>query len=61
MILTCVGNVTEAKYAFLKDEDLNWFCALCRGPAVQAAQTDKLIEDRRKRYMVKAMEEIKTI
>ena len=40
------ANVSEAKFNHLKDDDLNWFCTTCRGPVVQAAQTDKLIEDR---------------
>ena len=31
------------------------------GPAVQAAQTDKLIEDRCKHYMMKAFEEISKV
>ena len=37
---------------------MTWFCSPCRGLAVQAAQTDRLIEDRCKHYMAKAMEEI---
>ena len=40
---------------------MNWFCITCLGPAIQAAQTDKLTEDRCKHYMTKAMEEIKKV
>ncbi|KAI0239862.1 hypothetical protein LSAT2_009413 [Lamellibrachia satsuma] len=53
--------VSEAKINLLKDDDLNWFCTTCRGPAVQAAQTDKLIEDRCEHYMMKAFEEISKV
>ena len=49
------------KFNLLKDDDMNWFCITCRSPAIQAAQTDKLIEDRCKHYMTKAMEEIKKV
>ena len=37
---------------------MTWFCTPCRGLAVQAAQTDKLVEDRCRHYMGKDMEEI---
>ena len=50
--------MSEVKYAILKEDDMTWFCTPCRGLAVQAAQTDKLIEDRCRHYMAKAMEEI---
>ena len=36
---------------FLQEDDITWFCTACRGLAVQAAQTDKLIEDRCKHYL----------
>ena len=52
------ANVSEAKFNLLKDDDLNWFCTTCRGPVVQAAQTDKLVEDRCEHYTMKAFEEI---
>ena len=58
--LVC-ANISEAKFNLLKDYDMNWFCITCRGPAIQAAQTDKLIVDRCKHYMTKAMEEIKKV
>ena len=58
--LVC-ANISEAKFNLLKDDDMNWFCITCRGPAIQAAQTVKLIEDRCKHYMTKAMEEIKKV
>ena len=37
---------------------MTWFCTPCRGLAVQAVQTDKLIEDRCRHYMAKTMDEI---
>ncbi|KAI0210881.1 hypothetical protein LSAT2_004349, partial [Lamellibrachia satsuma] len=55
------ANISEAKFNLLKDDDINWFCITCRSPVIQAAQTDKLIEDRCKHYMSKAMEEIKKV
>ena len=58
MYMSCAEIVSETKYAILKEADMTWFCSPCRGLAVQAAQTDKLIEDRCKHYMAKAMEEI---
>ena len=53
--------MSEAKFNLLKDDDLNWFCATCQDLAVQAAQTDKLIEDRCEPYMMKAFEEISKV
>lgn len=58
LCLVCAGNMSDDTYKLLKQEDITWFCIPCRGPAVQAAQTDKLIEDRCKHYLMKAMEEI---
>ena len=55
------ANVSEAKINLLKYDDLNWFCTTCRGPAVQKAQTDKLIEDRCEHYMMKAFEGISKV
>ena len=54
------ANMSDAKFNILKD-DLNWFCTTCRGPAVQTAQTDKLIEDQCEHYMMKAFEEISKV
>ena len=45
----------------LQEDDITWFCAACRGLAVQAAQTDKLIEDRCEHYMAIALAEIKSV
>ena len=56
--MSCAGIMSDVKYAILKEDDLTWFCIPCRGLAVQAAQTDKLIEDRCRHYMAKATEEI---
>ena len=42
---SCAEIVSEAKYAVLKEDDMTWCCTPCRCLAVQAAQTDKLIED----------------
>ena len=58
MCMSCAEIMSEVKYAILKEDDMTWFCTPCRGLAVQAAQTDKLIEDRCRHYMAKAMEEI---
>ena len=44
--MNCAGILSEAKFALLKEDDMTWFSTPCRGLAVQAAQTDKLIEDR---------------
>ena len=60
MCLMC-ANVLEAKFNLLKDDDLNWFCTTCWGPALQAAQTDKLIEDRCEHYTMKVFEEISKV
>ena len=46
---------------FLQEDDITWFCSACRGLAVQAAQTDKLIEDRCKHYTAIALAEIKSV
>ena len=43
--------MSETKFNLLKDDDMNWFCTTCWGPAIQTAQTDKLIEDRCKHYI----------
>ena len=43
MGMSCAGILSEAKFAILKEDDMTWFCTPCRGLAVQAAQTDKLI------------------
>ena len=56
--MSCAGILSEAKFAILKEDDMTWFCTPCRGLAVQAAQTDKLIEDRCRHYMTIAMDEI---
>ena len=56
--MSCAGILSEAKFAILKEDDMTWFCTPCRGLAVQAAQTDKLIEDRCRHYMAKAMDVI---
>ena len=53
--------MSEAKFNLLKDDDLNWVCTTCQGPAEQAAQTDKLIEDQCEPYMMKAFEEISKV
>ena len=58
MCMSCAGILSEAKFAILKEDDMTWFCTPCRGLAVQAAQTDKLIEDRCRHYMTIAMDEI---
>ena len=58
MCKSCAEIMSKVKYAILKEDDMTWFCTPCRGLAVQAAQTDKLIEDRYRYYMAKAMEEI---
>ena len=58
--LVC-ANISKAKFNLLNDDDMNWFCITCRGPAIQAAYTNKLIENRCKHYMTKAMEEIKKV
>ena len=55
------GIESDAKLALLMDDDITWFCAPCRDPAVQAAQTDKSIEDRCKYYMARGMEKIDSV
>ena len=59
--MACADIKTEAKFKFLQEDDITWFCTACRGLAVQAAQTDKLIEDRCKHYMAIALAEIKSV
>ena len=60
--MECADIKTEAKFNFLQEDDITWFCAACRGLAVQAAQTDKLIEDRCEHYIVAiALAEIKSV
>ena len=44
--MSCTDIKTDAKFALLKEDDITWFCTPCRGLAVQAAQTDKLIDAR---------------
>ena len=58
MCMSCAGILSEAKFAILKEDDMTWFCTPCRGLAVQAAQTDKLIEYRCRHYMTIALDEI---
>ena len=58
--MSCADIKTDAKFALLKEDDITWFCTPCRGLAVQAAQTDKLIEDRCKFYMA-PMHEIQSV
>ena len=52
---------TEAKFELLQEDDISLFCTACRGLAVQAAQTDKLIKDRCKHYMAVASAEMKSV
>ena len=59
--MSCADIKTDAKFALLKEDDVTWFCKPCRGLAVQAAQTDKLIEDRCSFYMAQAMQEIQSV
>ena len=61
LCMECADIKTEAKFKFLQEDDITWFCSACRGLAVQAAQTDKLIEDRCEHYMAIALAEIKTV
>ena len=61
LCMACADIKTEAKFKFLQEDDITWFCTACRGLAVQAAQTDKLIEDRCKHYMAIALAEIKSV
>ena len=59
--MSCADIKTDAKFALLKEDDVTWSCKPCRGLAVQAAQTDKLIEDRCSFYMAQAMQEIQSV
>ena len=61
LCMACADIKTEAKFTFLQEDDITWFCTACRGLAVQAAQTDKLIEDRCKHYMAIALAEIESV
>ena len=58
---TCADIKSDAKFLLMKEDDITWFCTPCRGLAVQAAQTDKLIEDRCKFYMEQARHEIQAV
>ena len=47
----CLG-INEKEYKFLHNRpDLHWYCLSCQEPALQAVQSEKLIEDRCKFYM----------
>lgn len=55
-------QLPEAKYKIIKSSpELHWYCSTCQEPAIQAVQTDKLIEDRCKFYMSSLKNEISDI